>query len=341
MTTLRDIAREAGVSPMTVSNVINERHDRVSPATAQRVREVLDRLGYVPDASARALSSKASNMIALVYAAPHAGDAPLANPHDATFVGEIERQVSRSGRYLMIHSAQDVVSTAANLRTWRVDGAVFLHTVASEVDDLRERYQVPMVFVDNYSASPEVHTVGIDDFRGGYLAGSHLAAAGHRRLGFVSGHIDGQGVLHRRFQGFATALAEAGIDPDAVTVLECDSRFSAGLELARRLAADPRRPTGVFATADIIALGLLHGLQAGGVAVPDDVSLVGFDGLPEAAYVLPVLTTVRQDVMAKARTAVQTLLGMLAADPVSPTGRIALGVELVTGGTVGPPPATP
>jgi len=341
MTTLRDIAREAGVSPMTVSNVINERHDRVSPATALRVREVLERLGYVPNASARALSSKASNVIALVYAAAHEGDAPLANPHDATFVGEIERQVSRSGRYLMIHSAQDVVSTAANLRTWHVDGAVFLHTVASEVDDLRERYQVPMVFVDNYSSSPDVHTVGIDDFHGGYLAGQHLAAAGHRRLGFVSGHIDGQGVLHRRFQGFTKALADGGIDPASVTVLECDSRFSAGLELAQQLVADPRRPTGVFATADIIALGLLHGLQTGGVAVPGDVSLIGFDGLPEAAYVLPVLTTVRQDVMAKARTAVQTLLAMLADEPVSPTERIALGVELVTGGTVGPPPTTP
>jgi LacI family transcriptional regulator len=337
MTTVRDIAREAGVSPMTVSNVINGRYERVSAATARRVKEVMERRGYVPSAPARALSSKNSNVIALVYPGEVSGHQPLANPHDSAFIGEIERQVGRSGRYLMIHAAENVIKTAANLRTWHVDGAIFLGTIASEVDDLRRRYEVPMVFVDNYSSSPEVRTVGIDDFRGGYLAGQHLVEAGHERLAFVGPQIEGEGVLHQRFLGFSRAVADAGMESRSIAVLRCDSHFRDGLELAGRLAADPRRPTGIFATADIIAIGLLKGFLVSGVRVPEEVSLIGFDGLPETTYVLPAVSTIRQDVAAKARAAVQALLALLEGEPEEPAERITLGVELVAGGTVGPP----
>jgi LacI family transcriptional regulator len=340
MTTVRDIAREAGVSAMTVSNVINGRHDRVSAATASRVREVMDRHGFVPSAPARALSSKNSNVIALVYPGEVTGHEPLANPHDSAFIGEIERQVSRSGRYLMIHAAENVIKTAASLRTWHVDGAIFLGTIASEVDELRKRYEVPMVFVDNYSSSPEVRTVGIDDFRGGYLAAQHLVEAGHERVAFVGPQIEGEGVLHQRFLGFSQALADAGRSSGPVPVLRCDSHFRDGLELAAQLAADPRRPTGIFTTADIIAIGMLKGFLVNGLRVPDDVSLIGFDGLPETTYVLPTVSTIRQDVSAKARAAVQALLGLLDADPEEPAPRVTLGVELVAGGSVGPPPPT-
>ena len=338
MTTVRDIAREAGVSAMTVSNVINGRHDRVSAATARRVQEVMERQGFVPSAPARALSSKNSNVVALVYPGEITGHEPLANPHDSAFIGEIERQVSRSGRYLMIHAAENVIKTAANLRTWQVDGAIFLGTIASEVDELRRRYDVPMVFVDNYSSSPDVHTVGIDDFRGGYLAGQHLVRAGHEQLAFVSPRIEGEGVLHQRFLGFSRALADAGKGGGPLRVLPCDSHCGDGLELAARLAADPARPTGIFATADITAIGLLKGFLVNGVRVPDDVSLIGFDGLPETTYVLPAVSTIRQDVSAKARAAVHTLLSLLDDDRESSTERITLDVELQAGGTVGPPP---
>ena len=341
MTTVRDIAREAGVSAMTVSNVINGRHEKVSAATARRVREVMERLGYVPSAPARALSSKSSNVVALVYPGETSGYEPLANPHDSAFIGEIERQVSRSGRYLMIHAAENVITTAANLRTWHVDGAIFLGTIASEVDELRKRYEVPMVFVDNYSPSPSVHTVGIDDFKGGYLAGRHLIEAGHERLAFVGPEIEGAGVLRQRLLGFSKALAEGGRRPEDLLVLRCDSHFRDGMELAFRLAPDPGRPTGIFTTADIIAIGLLKGFLTSGVRVPGDVSLIGFDGLPETTYVLPAVSTIHQDVSAKARAAVDALLALL--DPASdePSGRITLDVELVARETVGPPPQHP
>ncbi|WP_147525087.1 LacI family DNA-binding transcriptional regulator [Cellulomonas timonensis] len=339
MTTVRDIAREAGVSPMTVSNVVNGRHSKVSPATVDRVREVMDRLGYVPSAPARALSAKNSKLVALVYGGEDVRRLPLSNPHDSVIVGEVERHVSMSGRYLMIHAAEDIVTTAANLRTWHVDGAIFLGTVADEVDELRERYDVPMVFIDNYSSSPAVSNIGIDDFRGGYLAAQHLIAQGHERLCFVGPQIRVGGVVHQRYAGWAQALDDAGLPVRPEQVIACHPDFDEGRDLAVRLAATDDRPTGIFATADILAIGLLHGFRISGVDVPADVSIVGFDDLPESARSNPPLTTIRQDVPAKARAAVEALVGLMEDPDGAEARRVTLGVELVARDTVGPPPA--
>lgn len=337
MTTVRDIAREAGVSAMTVSNVINGRYDKVSAATVRRVREIMDRRGFVPSASARALSRNSSNIVALVYQAEPAVSDPLGNPHDAAFVGEVERETSRSGRYLMIRAAENVVKTAVNLKSWRVDGAIFLGTIGDEVDELREHYDIPMVFVDNYSSSPEVYNVGIDDFRGGYLAGQHLLAAGHETFAFVGPEIDSAGVIRERYNGFSTAISEAGYAPGGITVIRCLPHFLEGLETARRLAGDPARPTGIFTTADIIAIGLLKGFLTSGVRVPQDVSLIGFDDMEETTHVMPSVSTIRQNVAAKARAAVQTLLGLIEGGSETLARRITLDVELVERETVGPP----
>lgn len=267
-----------------------------------------------------------------------ADDTPLGNPHDSVFIGEVEREVSRAGRYLMIHSAENVVRSADNLKTWRVDGAILLGTIGEEVDELRERYDVPMVFVDNYSSAPDVYNVGIDDRRGGYLAARHLIAAGHERFAFIGPEIEGAGVLHQRYSGFCAAISEAGHAVEDITVIRCPTQFPDGLEVARRLASSPARPTGIFATADIIAIGMLKGFLTSGVRVPEDVSLIGFDGTPETTHVTPSVSTVRQDVAAKARAAVKTVLELIEGGPGTPTRRITLDVELVTRETVGPPP---
>jgi len=334
MTTLRDIALEAGVSAMTVSNVVNGRHDRVSAATAERVRAIMERRGFIPNAPARALSANRSNIVALVY---RSDLEPLGNPHDAAFVGEVERQISGLGRHLMIRAAEDVIRTAAKLRTWRVDGAIFLGTLGSEVDDLRQHIDVPMVFVDNYSESPQVSKVGVDDLRGGYLAARHLLDAGHERLAFVGPHIDDVGVIRQRYNGFCRAIAESGLEPGTVRVIECDSRFQHGRDLAARLGDEAARPTGLFATADIIAIGLLNGFLSRGVRVPDDVSIIGFDDTPDSTHVFPALTTIRQDVASKAAAAVEMLVTLIGAGETASSERVTLDVELVPRATVGPP----
>ena len=335
MTTLRDIAREAGVSAMTVSNVIRGRHDKVSTATVERVRAIVAKHRFVPNASARALSSNRSKIIALVY--PSSLE-PLANQHDAAFVGAVEHQVSDGGRHLMIWAAKDVVRTADNLRTWRMDGAIFYGTLGSEVDDLHRRLDVPIVFVDNYSESPLVNRVGIDDYRGGFLAARHLLDAGHRTLGFVGPLTHDVGVVRERYRGFRAATDAAGEQADEIRVIECDPGFQDGRDVAVGLSTDPARPTGLFATADIIAIGLLNGFLSSGVDVPGQVSLIGFDDIPEATHGLPALSTIRQDVGAKACAAVERLVGLIELD-LDPGDQVTLPVQLIQRATVGPPPS--
>lgn len=335
MTTLRDVASDAGVSQMTVSNVVNGRHEKVSAATIARVQESIARLGYVPNASARALSAKSSSIIALVYQSVDEGVHALSNPHDSVFVGEVERRVSSSGRYLMIQSARDVVSTAANLRTWNVDGAIFLGTFGHEVDALRDQFDVPMVFVDNYSRSPRVSNIGVDDFGGGYVAATQLLYAGHRSFAFVSPEFGDEGVVRQRYDGFLAALRERGIKR-VPTMIQTATTFEDGFAVAQSLVKRRSKATGVFATADIIAIGMLKGFASLDVRVPDDVSIIGFDDLPECQHVTPALSTIRQDVPAKAHSAVEVLERLITAGPTAPAERLTLEVHYTARDTVSP-----
>jgi LacI family transcriptional regulator len=311
MPTIQDVAREAGVSKMTVSNVLNGHRDRVSPATIARVMEVVGRLGYVPNATARSLSARRSNIVALVFPGRDGRDAgevvPLTNPHDSLFLSEVESHVTRAGLYLMVHSVNSVESTANSLRSWNVDGAIFLGTRADEVAALHAAYEAPMVFIDNHGTSSHISNVGIEDRLGGHLAGRHLIEAGHRRIGFVGPR--------------------------------CDAGFDAAVTAAQQVLAAPQRPTAVFATADIIAAGLLKGFVRAGYPVPGQISIIGFDDLEVGRHVTPEITTLHQDIPGKAMAAVEVLLAQLAQWPTIRSERRVLGVTLVERESVGPPPA--
>lgn len=337
MPTLSDVAAEAGVTQMTVSNVLNGRTTQVSAVTAERVMEAVRRLGYVPNATARALSAKDSKIIALVFRAAPPGAAALASPHDSVFLGEVERCVNEAGRYLMVRSAENLLASAASLRSWNVDGAIFLGTVAAEVDDLLKHHNVPLVFTDNYSVSPLVSNVGVDDHLGGYLAAERLIKAGHRRIAFVSPPRPGNGVMAQRYRGFVEALTAHGLALDPLETFECDLSFDAAVTQGE-LLADPRATrTAIFAPADLLAIGLIKGLHRGGISVPIDVSVVGFDDLPISRQTSPELTTIHQDVPAKARAAVEMTLRLIAAGAEAPPERLTLSVSIAERETVAGP----
>ena len=341
MPTLQDVAREAKVSKMTVSNVLNGRRDRVSPATIARVMEVVGRLGYVPNATARSLSARRSNIVALAFPGrDSSGVVPLTNPHDSLFLSEVESHVTQAGLYLMAHSVNSVESTANSLRSWNVDGAIFLGTRADEVAALQSAYDGPMVFVDNHGASPHISNVGIEDRLGGQLAGLRLVEAGHRRIGFVGPGFDEPGVVRERHAGFVQALTEAGLSLRREHVVRCDAGFDTAIAAAQQVLDAPQRPTAIFATADIIAAGLLKGFVRAGFPVPDQMSIIGFDDLEVARHVTPEITTLHQDIPGKARAAVEVLLAQLAQWPTVRSERRVLGVTLVERGSVGPPPAS-
>ncbi len=303
------VARAAGVSAMTVSNVLNGRTDRVSPATVRNVLEHVERLGYVRNAQAQALSARRSNIIALVYVGSRPGSAAISNPHDGEFIGSVEEQVQRAGRQLMIRSVQDFTDAASLLKSWNIDGAIFLGVLGNYAEELRAAVDRPLVFVDNYASAPSVGRVNIDDFGGGYMSCKYLIDMGHTDIGIVSTEVADRGVVRERYEGALKALHEAGLTLEPHRHWMTEPLFEDGRLLGHEIAEDP--PTGIVTTADVLALGVLRGLTEWGVSVPETVSLVGFDDLEAARYSAPQLTTIHQDIVGKGRASVNMLLEMM------------------------------
>ncbi|MET0234088.1 MAG: LacI family DNA-binding transcriptional regulator [Kibdelosporangium sp.] len=337
--TLRDIADEAGVSMMTVSNVINGNRARVSPETIERVQRIVAERGYVPSASARSLAARSSRLIGLLVPAADE-DSLTISPHTVAIIGQIERELRKRGYHLLLRGIAHPGEVTEALKSWSLDGAVLLGFLDEELDKLTRGTvgTVRVLAVDSYSGNRLTTGVRADDFTGGQLAARHLLALGHRRILFAGPAFTDVGVVHQRFEGFRQAFADAGERWDDRLIATVNTTHADGLELGRRLLRDHPGATAVFATADILAIGIMEGVADSGATVPGDVSVIGFDNLDLCAYVSPKLTTISQDITQKAATAVHMLI-------TSIEGRkqvrapVTLDVDLVERASTAPAPA--
>lgn len=335
--TLKDIAEAAGVSVMTVSNVINGKSARVSTETIERVRRIIDERGYVPSASARSLAANQSRLIGLLV--PAASEDSLAiSPHNIAIIGQIERRLRKRGYHLLLRGVADTSEIGEALRSWSLDGAVLLGFLDEEVADLRRQVTgaTPVLAIDSYSDNPLTTGVRSDDFTGARLAAAHLLSLGHRRIVFAGPSFTDVGVVHERFLGFRQAFSEAGVSFADCPVETLNTTHENGVALGRRLLDTHPDATAVFATADILAIGLIEGLREAGVGVPDRVSVVGFDDLDISAYITPKLTTIAQDIVGKATHAVDRLLTLVDGGD-RPADHLVLDVRLVTRNSTAPP----
>ncbi|MDF1489583.1 LacI family DNA-binding transcriptional regulator [Tessaracoccus caeni] len=333
MVTLKDVARVAGVTKMTVSNVLNGRTGQVSEQTSRRVMQAVKELGYERNAAARALSAARSGIVVFIYPGPNSRQFGFGNPHDSLLLHAVEQRISEAGKHLMVHSSvDDVMVTARQIGAWNADGAIFFGILADQVSELRAVNDVPMVFIDAVGPDP-VATVGLDDKAGAYLATKHLLSAGHRRIAFVGPLAHTGGVIQDRLAGFEQAMSEA---PGTVkAAFHSETTYSNASSIAPTILADPRRFTAAVTTADTIAVGLLRTAQMAGLHVPDDFSLVGFDDILLAEMTAPPLTSVRQDVLEKGRRAADLLLSQLANGQT--TERVVLTPSLTVRESVAPP----
>ncbi|MWB97406.1 LacI family DNA-binding transcriptional regulator [Agromyces seonyuensis] len=332
--TLRDIADEAGVSVMTVSNVMNGKSARVSAKTIERVRGIADRLGYVPNIAARSLAATRSHVIAaLVPVGPD--DDLLVSPHTVAVIGGIERHLRKHGYHVLLRGIEHEDEIAQAVRGWSLDGAILVEFDDAKIDRIRID-EVPLVAIDSYSANPRTVGVRTDDHRGGWLAGARLAEAGHRRLLFAGPARRASGVVAQRWDGFRSACVAAGIPAEHLVVEEALTTFQDGRELGQRLRDDHPDVTAVFATADILAVGLMAGIADAGGSVPGDLSVIGFDDLDVSGYTTPALTTIAQDMPAKVAEASRIILDEIERGE-GPRVPVTLGVRLVERGSVAPP----
>ncbi|MRG59598.1 LacI family DNA-binding transcriptional regulator [Agromyces sp. CFH 90414] len=331
--TLKDIAEEAGVSLMTVSNVVNGKTARVSPATIERVRGIVDRRGYVANASARSLAASRSRTVGVLVPVAE-GDMLTMSPHHVAVIGGMERQLRQAGYHVLLRGITEPAEVGEAVREWGLDGAVLLGFLDAEIDALPAEGG-PLLAIDSYSLNPRATGVRSDDFGGGGLAARHLLEHGHRRLLFAGPAFGDSGVVRRRHDGFRAAV-------DAVTdataeVVAVNTTYEDGLALGRALRAEHPAVTAVFATADVLAVGIMAGLLDAGASVPGEVSVVGFDDLDLGQFVRPRLTTVAQDLAEKVAVATRMLLGEI--DGEAAPDEVELGVRLVTRESVAVPRA--
>lgn len=285
---MADVGRLAGVSHQTVSRVINgSRH--VRPETRLRVLEAMRTLGYRPNPLARGLATGQSNTLGVV-----SFDTTLYGPA-STLLG-IERAAHEAGYFIVIVSLKalspaSVTEAVQRLSLQGVDGILVIAPLTGAVEALMDPPAgIPLVAVEAGPAD-SLPVVEVDQFAGAQAATRHLLDLGHDTVWHLAGPPEFL-ESERRINGWRAALEAAGATPPPPLIGDWSAR--AGYDLGRRLAAD-RSVTSVFVANDQMALGLLRAMHEAGRAIPDEVSVVGFDDIPEAQYFTPPLTTVRQD----------------------------------------------
>ena len=321
MATLKDIAKEAGVSIMTVSRVINGHYSKVSAENIRRIQKIIEQCGYVPNLSARSPSSKYSRIIAMVL--PGHGRS-LENPYNSALAGNIIEYAQCRGYYVMVHFTDDYDEMAKRLRTWRVDGAIFLGTYDRNLQLLQQLGETPLVFVDNYATAHPFNNVGIDDYKGGALAARHFLEMGHRTFAFVAPALKWSTVIRRRLAGFSDTLAQVGHTLAPEHIIDTDETP----DPAAAICSLAQPVTAVLATADMLAVRLIDTLRARGLRVPEDYSFIGFDDLPIGRYITPRLTTVWQDIDQKAALASRMLFERIEHRD-TPVENVSLDVRLI------------
>jgi LacI family transcriptional regulator len=304
MATIHDVARRARVSAGTVSNVLN-RPGYVAVPTRERVLAAIDDLGFSPVQHARKFPAGHQRTLGLALA-------DLANPFfvDVALGAEAEAKSLGVG-VVMIHNGDDAGREQDNIEVLvqqRVHGIMIapVRAVDSALDRLDAR-GIPLVYVDRVDEQSGRCWVKSDDEAGGHLAGEYLIGLNHRTVAFV-GNLGNSFQAGRRFDGFAAALAAAGVVPERITTdsWRMNDGREAGAALAARAAED--LPTAIMCANDLIALGVLREFARSGIRVPDDVSIVGFDDLSWSEVASVPLTTVRQPREEMGRRAVRMLL---------------------------------
>lgn len=338
MVTIEDIAREAGVSATTVSNVIHGRTNKVSSYTVDLINEIIRERGYVPSLSARAMRTRSSKVVALInHLESRDQQKFMSDPFFMDLTGAVEKALRERGYFLMIRAISDPEELTAFLRNWNVEGLFMPGLFENEpfYETLRG-LKLPVVLTDSYvSDLGNMVNIGLEDFEGARLAVDYLAKLGHKRIVFAGPAVKPGGVVEQRLLGYRRALAQNGVEFDPSLVFECE--FSTGKMMALGESLATRKDiTAVFATADMLAAGIMSGLQQAGRMVPRDISVVGFDDINWARMTMPMLTTVHQDAEEKGRIAAECMIQRLEGKPASFRSR-ALPVHLVIRSSAGEP----
>ncbi|MDG5753710.1 LacI family DNA-binding transcriptional regulator [Ectobacillus antri] len=324
--TIRDVAKHAGVSVASVSYVVNG-IQKVSEETKERVQQAIAELGYQPNFAAVSLSKNRSYMIGVVMPLIEDTLAPIfkENSYYSEFISGIEYVARKNGYDFLITG----VNKAEECKNWiakrNLDGIIFLGMFPEHLHEEMKALSIPILLIDAYEEyADHFHTIRIADEEGGFLAGQHLLQKGHTKIAYVA-HSENSPVDARRYIGYQRALYRGNVK-EALHLTAKYSTFKEGYKIGEKLSSSD--VTAVFASSDLVALGIMKALQDRGKKVPTDIAVVGFDDLTVSSYTSPELSTVRQDVFHKGSLSAQTLIDVITDRPQE-TKHIELPVELV------------
>ncbi|MBI1256880.1 MAG: substrate-binding domain-containing protein [Chloroflexi bacterium] len=337
MATIKEVAERARVSVATVSRVVNH-SGYVSTDLRERVEEAMHTLQYKPSALARSLRRQETHTIGVLVPS-------LNQPFFGTLIFAMEKTLFAGDyRTLICSSEEDPLKEAAYvdiLLRQRVDGVVLVPTGHSTegVTHLLQA-QVPVVLIDRDFPNLAISRVLSDNYGGAYAGMEHLLTLGHRRIALIGGPAYSR-VTKARTDGAEQAMRDYGAphDPSLLmigTLPEFELGYQAALSLMKR--SDP--PTAIFALTDVVAVGVLHAAAQLNLNLPDDLSVMGFDDIPLAAYVIPALTTVAQPIYGMGQTAVEILMRRLH-NQYQPHETIQLDTHLVVRNSTAPPKNKP
>jgi LacI family transcriptional regulator len=289
--TIHDVAAAAGVSVSTVSRVLNDKDD-VASETYERVQQVISSLGFGSNLAARGLRSRKTNVIGLVLF-------DIADPFSVKVMRGIDQAIHERNYDLLVYASGHHRGDSASERERRTvslldhsvtDGVI---VVAPSATIFNAVY--PILVIDPHTESPDYPAVIAENREGAMAAMDYLIGLGHRRIGFIGGRIELQSAI-QRLQGYKDGLDRGNISYDPELVQASDYSKETAYLCARKLLSLPEPPTAIFAANDQSAFGVYQAAFELGRRIPADLSIVGFDNIPEAAYISPPLTTVDQSI---------------------------------------------
>ncbi|MGN6388626.1 MAG: LacI family DNA-binding transcriptional regulator [Burkholderiaceae bacterium] len=329
-TKLADVARLAGVSSSTVSRSLNS-PDLLNKDTLKRIQEAILKLDYVPDSTGRALSSRRTQTIGLVV--PTIDHAIFSR-----FTHAMQTALAEARYQLLIatheYNPMLELNAARALIERGVDALVLVGLSRSQaMNELLRQSGLPVLSTWALDRSGKMASVGFDNHAASALAARHLLELGHREFGIISGFLVHNDRARARVDGVRQALQEAGLQLPAASIIEQPFTYAGGRSGLRALAALSPRPTAVICGNDLLAIGAMIECQALGLAVPRDISLIGFDNQELASHFSPGLTTINVRADELGRLSAGTVMQMLAGRAIDMP--IELPIELVVRGSTG------
>jgi LacI family transcriptional regulator len=305
--TIHDVAKAAGVSVSTVSRVLNDKDD-VASTTQAHVQQIIDELGYASNLAARSMRSRQTNLLGLIMP-------DVADSYSIEVMKGVNQAIKANHYDLLIYTNGDIQKNALAAReqyyvsllsSSLADGVIVVAPMASDFNT-----PAPLVVVDPNKQSPDYPAVIATNRDGAMSVMDYLISIGHQRIGFVGGRPEIQSAT-RRLQGYKDVLENAGIPLDQTLITIGDFSAETGRQYGHQLLALSPPPTAIFAANDQSAFGVIQAAHERGLKIPDDLSVAGFDNIPEAAYYLPEgLTTVDQSVFQMGLIATEMLVQLI------------------------------